>query len=102
MNRTHLFLTVSPVPSCTVWLPIQFHGLTSRINSKGYQSLVPGLISIFLKTVWVPLMDSKQSQQILSTNFRSILIKHQSLTRIVKTTTYCYIHVGHIKNFIND
>ena len=25
-------------------------------NSKGYHSLVPGLISIFLETVWVPLI----------------------------------------------
>ena len=30
--------------------------ITSRINSKGYHSLVSGLISIFLETVWVPLM----------------------------------------------
>ena len=37
------------------WLPIEFHGFTSRINSMGYHSLVPGLISIFLETVWVPL-----------------------------------------------
>ena len=36
-------------------LPIEFHGFTSRINSKGYHSLVPGLISIFFETVWVPL-----------------------------------------------
>ena len=28
-------------------LPIEFHGFTSRINSKGYPSLVHGLISIF-------------------------------------------------------
>ena len=28
-------------------LPIEFHGFTSRINSKDYHSLVPGLISIF-------------------------------------------------------
>ena len=33
--------------SCIVWLPIEFHGFTSRIYSKGYHSLVPGLISIF-------------------------------------------------------
>ena len=33
--------------SCTVWLPIEFHGFTSRFTSKGYHSLVPGLISIF-------------------------------------------------------
>ena len=25
-------------------LPIEFHGFTSRINSSGYHSLVPGLI----------------------------------------------------------
>ena len=29
-------------------LPIEFHGFTSRINSKGYHSLVPGVISIFI------------------------------------------------------
>ena len=40
---------------CTVCLPIVFHGFTSIINSKGYHSLVPVLISIFLETVWVPL-----------------------------------------------
>ena len=28
---------------------------TSRINSKGYHSLVPGLISIFVETLLVPL-----------------------------------------------
>ena len=33
--------------SCTVCLPIEFHGFTSRINSKSYHSLVPGLISFF-------------------------------------------------------
>ena len=41
--------------SCTVCLPIEFHGFTSRMNSKGYHSLAPGLISICLETVWVPL-----------------------------------------------
>ena len=30
-----------------VCLPKKLHGFTSRINSKGYHSLVPGLISIF-------------------------------------------------------
>ena len=30
----------------------------SRIDSKGYHSLVPGLISILLDTVWVPLINS--------------------------------------------
>ena len=33
----------------------RFHGFTSRINSQGYHSLVPGLISKFLEMVWVPL-----------------------------------------------
>ena len=67
MNRTHLFLTVNTntwrkaelhlinLESCTIWLPIGFHVFTSRIDSKGYHSLVPGLISFFLQTVWVPL-----------------------------------------------
>ena len=35
-------------------LPLEFHGITSRINSKGYHSLVPGLISIILEMVWIP------------------------------------------------
>ena len=64
MNRTNLFLTVNTKTelhltnseSCTICLPIEIHGFTSRINSKGYYSLVPGLISIFLETVWVPLI----------------------------------------------
>ena len=60
MNRTHLFLTkhkhmMTNLESCSVCLPLEFHGFTSRINSKGYHSLVPGLILIFLETVWVPL-----------------------------------------------
>ena len=38
----------------TVCLPIEFHGITSRINSKGYHSLISGLISVF-RDVWVPL-----------------------------------------------
>ena len=45
MMKAELHLTNSE--SRTVWLPIEFHGFTSRINSKGYHSLVPGLISIF-------------------------------------------------------
>ena len=57
MNRTHFCLTVNTSTSCkaglhvtnsdscTVWLPREFQGFTSRINS--YHSLVPGLISIF-------------------------------------------------------
>ena len=32
----------------------RIHGFTIRINSRGYHSLVPGLITI-LETVWVPL-----------------------------------------------
>ena len=51
MNSTHPFLTVNT----NVCLPIEFHVFTIRINSRGYHSLVPGLISIFLETVWVPL-----------------------------------------------
>ena len=66
MNRTHLFLTVNTNTRCKAELhlassnpvpilPIKFHGFTSRINSKGYHSLFPGLISIVLEMVWVPL-----------------------------------------------
>ena len=50
----------APPKSCTVWLPIEFYCFTSRINSKGYHSLVPCFISFFLETVWVPL--TKQAE----------------------------------------
>ena len=55
-KHKHLMKSEAPPDkSCTVWLPIEFHGFTSRIYSKGYHSLVPDLISIFLEKVWVPL-----------------------------------------------
>ena len=47
-------------------LPIEFHGFTTRINSKGYHSFVPGLISIFLETVWLPLNYNKIVECILA------------------------------------
>ena len=47
MMKVELHLTNSE--SCTVWLPMEFHGFTSRINSKGYHYLLPGLISIFYR-----------------------------------------------------
>ena len=49
-KHKHMMKSGAPperVVSCTVWLLIEFHGFTSRINSKGYHSLVPGLISFF-------------------------------------------------------
>ena len=39
-------------------LPIEFHGFKAELISKAYLPLVPGLISIFLETVWVPLTES--------------------------------------------
>ena len=53
MMKAELHMTNSE--SCTICLPIKFHGFTNRYNSKGYHSLVPCLISIFLEMVWVPL-----------------------------------------------
>ena len=49
MNRTHLFFGVLN-RMFTYRIP-WFH----KHNSKGYHSLVPGLNSIFLEMVWVPL-----------------------------------------------
>ena len=37
-------------------LPMEFHGFTSRIDFKGYHTLVPGVFSIILEMAWVPLM----------------------------------------------
>ena len=58
-KHKHMMKCGAPPHKCTVHvcLPIEFHGFTSRINARGYRSLVPGLISIFLETVWVPLTD---------------------------------------------
>ena len=36
-------------------LPIELHGFTIRIVSKGYHSLVSGIISVILEKVRVPL-----------------------------------------------
>ena len=47
MMKTELHLTKSEFCTVCLGLPIEFHGFTSRINSKGYHSLVPGLILIF-------------------------------------------------------
>ena len=35
-------------------LPSEYHGFTEKLISKGYYSLVPGLISNFLETLLVP------------------------------------------------
>ena len=64
MNTSHFFLTVntqhimkSGVPPDKVRVlhrlfRIEFHGFTNRIE---FHSLVPGLTSTFIETVWVPL-----------------------------------------------
>ena len=54
---------------------LEFHGFTSRIDSKGYHSLVPGLISIFLETVWVPLKISSETKVILRYWLQLVLCK---------------------------
>ena len=68
--------------SCTVWLPKEFQGFTSRINSKGYHSLVPGLISIFLERVWVPLIIPNFSS--IATLFTTKLITKRSTLHTTK------------------
>ena len=45
---------------------IEFHGFTSRINSKGYHSLVPGLISIFFRGGMGPFKNGNLYEQIKS------------------------------------
>ena len=68
MNRTHLLLKYKHKHMMKSGAPpdkfgVLYHvfayripySVRSRINSKGYHSLVPSLISIFLETVWVPL-----------------------------------------------
>ena len=43
-------------------LPIEFHVFTSRFNSKGYHTFVPGLISMFYEMVWVSLNVSDKAK----------------------------------------
>ena len=45
-------------------LPIEFHFFTSRINSKGYHSLVPGLISCFRHGMG-PFNDANMSSELI-------------------------------------
>ena len=56
-KHKHMMKCGVPPDKCTVCFPIEFYGFTSRINSECYHALVPGLISILLKTVWVPLIE---------------------------------------------
>ena len=64
MNRTsfldckHEHMMKSGVPPDK--FGVMYHIVTYRINSKGYHSLVPGLISIFLEMVWFPLTLKKK------------------------------------------
>ena len=54
-KHKHMMKSRAPPDKFGVLFCIEFHGFTSRINSKSYNSLVPGLISICLEMVWVPL-----------------------------------------------
>ena len=60
LDRKHKHMMKSGAPSDK--FGVLYHIVTYRIllfhkqiNSKDYHTLVPGLISIFLETVWVPL-----------------------------------------------
>ena len=46
-KHKHMMKCKAPPDTFGVLLTIEFHGFRSRINSRGYHSLVPGLISIF-------------------------------------------------------
>ena len=50
--------------SCTVWLPIEFHGFTSRFNSKGYHLLVTWGVN---NTIDLPVKTSIATNHTLST-----------------------------------
>ena len=57
-KHKHMMKSGAPPDIFGVWYHMVTYRIplfTSIINSKGYHSLVPGLISIFLETVWVPL-----------------------------------------------
>ena len=50
-KHKHMMKCGAPPYKFGVHVPMEFHGFTIRINSKGYHLLVPGLTSIFLETV---------------------------------------------------
>ena len=59
LDCKHKHMMKSGAPPDTVLLrllPIEFLGFTNILISKVYHSLIPCLISIFLETVWVPLI----------------------------------------------
>ena len=47
--------------------------LQAKLISKGYHSLDPGLISIFLETVWVPLRNTLRTLDLNNELAKSIL-----------------------------
>ena len=99
MNWTHLLINcknkqmmksrASPTwESCTVCFPIEFHGFTSRINSKGYHSLVPGLISSFSETAWVPV-----SKLVLAQTIETSYTFHYRLKLHIHFTIFLHLSV---------
>ena len=83
--------------SCTVWLPIEFHGFPSRMNSKGYHSLVPGLIPIFFRDCMGPFKNVfiqsdkftygiSASNYVLNLRYRPHYAKYKDLYWVLHTT----------------
>ena len=100
MMKSELHLTNSE--SCIICLPIEFHGVRSRINSKGYHSLVPGLISILLETVWVPLivafLDNGDNGFIRSRSYRFFCFWLPN----IDLDLYCYVKSNRKRNNVSN
>ena len=95
-KHKHMMKSGAPPDKFGILYLLEFHGFTSRINSKGYHSLVPGLISVFIEMVWVPLT--------LTLTFR--LCQALSLVEIKCSVALSFLKtslfIWHSKYFINS
>ena len=64
----------------------RIYGFTSRINSKGYHSLVPGLISIFIDSMG----PFKPKMQILILGIKGMYCKPQNQSRMITKINFPY------------
>ena len=62
-----------------------------QISSRGYHSLVPGLISIFLETVWVPLINVKK--QCLTVNNSVLTDTHTHMHSCTHAHTHTHLRM---------
>ena len=106
-KHKHMMKSGAPLDNVRVLrrlLPIKFQDFISRFDFKGYNSLVPGLISTFLERVWTPLNHVVKNIDCLNGPIPSTLVDvFRMLSKnlwplqcilLSETRKFIHIHVG--------